>query len=75
MDHTEYIDYPEDDEPSIMINEHYLTIPTTIQKEVVDANVALRRMGIPKAPALRVPRQTGIPISQEYFRGVKQRLT
>jgi hypothetical protein len=74
MDHLEYIDYLEDDE-SIMINEHYVPLQTTSPKKVIDANLALRRMGIPKAPAIRIPRQTGIPISQEYFRGVKQRLT
>jgi hypothetical protein len=74
MDHTEYIDYPDDDE-SIMINEFYVPLPTTSPKETIDANAALRRLGIPKAPAIRVPRQTGIPISQEYFKGVTQRLT
>jgi hypothetical protein len=74
MDHTEYIDLQEDYE-SIMINEHYLTLQTACPIKLIDANLALRQLGIPKAPAIRVPRQTGIPISQEYFRGVKQRLT
>jgi hypothetical protein len=72
MDKVEYVDYQEGNE-SIMINEHYLS-PTTTKspKKVIDANLALRRLGIPKQP-IRVRCQKGIPIRRDYFAGVQKR--